>query len=152
MDALGLPYAPGHGRAGVVGLRLAGAVGLRRGPASRCPANQAELFAVTTPVAAADVLPGDLVFLGTPESGLGHVGIALDPQTMLAADARAGAVVVRTLPADQVLGIGRPEPRPAGAGAGPGPDRRGADGRVRQHRLPARATTARARGAATPTG
>ena len=63
---------------------------------------------MTTPVAAADVLPGDLVFLGTPEAGLGHVGIALDPQTMLAADARAGAVVVRTLPGDQVLGIGRP--------------------------------------------
>ena len=36
------------------------------------------------------------------------MGIALDPQTMLAADARAGAVVVRTLPADQVLGVGRP--------------------------------------------
>ena len=52
MDALGLPYAPGHGRAGVVGLRLAGAVGVRRRRASRCPANQAELFAVTTPVAA----------------------------------------------------------------------------------------------------
>jgi hypothetical protein len=54
------------------------------------------------------VLPGDLVFLGNDESGLGHVGIALDPRTMLAADARAGAVVVRTLPTDEVLGIGRP--------------------------------------------
>jgi cell wall-associated NlpC family hydrolase len=107
MEALGLPYAPGttgpdswgcgslvqsvYGRAGIP-----------------LPGTQADLFAVTTPVAAADVLPGDLVFLGTPEAGLGHVGIALDPQTMLAADARAGAVVVRTLPGDQVLGIGRP--------------------------------------------
>src|SRR3712207_8942281 len=69
----------------------------------------------------ADVLPGDLVFLGTAESGLGHVGIALDPQTMLAADARAGAVVVRTLPADQVLGIGRPSLGQRAPVAVPGP-------------------------------
>ncbi|RBY88874.1 D-alanyl-D-alanine carboxypeptidase [Blastococcus sp. TBT05-19] len=107
MEALGKPYAPGtagpdswdcgslvqsvYGRAGVP-----------------LPGTQGELFATTAPVAPADVLPGDLVFLGTPESGLGHVGIALDPRTMLAADGRAGAVVVRTLPGDQVLGIGRP--------------------------------------------
>lgn len=107
MEALGLPYAPGtagpeswdcgslvqsvYGRAGIA-----------------LPGDQAGLFAVTAPVAPADVLPGDLVFVGTAEAGLGHVGIALDPRTMLAADARAGAVVVRTLPADQLLGIGRP--------------------------------------------
>jgi hypothetical protein len=72
------------------------------------PGDQAGLFSVGTPVELADVLPGDLVFLGNGESGLGHVGIALDPKTMLAADARAGAVVVRTLPADEVLGIARP--------------------------------------------
>ena len=75
----------------------------------------------------ADVLPGDLVFLGSDQSGLGHVGIALDPQTMLAADARAGAVVVRTLPADEVIGVGRPSlDRRAPVGA-PGP----ADGALR---------------------
>ncbi|SOC50771.1 NlpC/P60 family protein [Blastococcus aggregatus] len=120
MEALGLPYAPGtagpeswscgslvqsvYGRAGVA-----------------LPGNQAELFAVTTPVAPVDVLPGDLVFLGTPEAGLGHVGIALDARTMLAADARAGAVVVRTLPAEQVVGVGRPSlgQRPPVAGPGP---------------------------------
>jgi cell wall-associated NlpC family hydrolase len=120
MDALGRPYAPGtagpeswdcgplvstvYGRAGIA-----------------LPATQGELFAVTSPVAPADVLPGDLVFLGTPEAGLGHVGIALDPQTMLAADARAGAVVVRTLPADQVLGIGRPSLGQRAPAAVPGP-------------------------------
>ncbi len=120
MDALGLPYAPGtagpeswdcgslvqsvYGRAGI---------GL--------PASQAELFAVTAPVAPADVLPGDLAFLGTPEAGLGHVGIALDPRTMLAADARAGAVVVRTLPAEQVLGVGRPSLGARMPVAAPGP-------------------------------
>ncbi|WP_198598109.1 C40 family peptidase, partial [Blastococcus atacamensis] len=78
MDALGKPYAPGtagpdswdcgslvqsvYGRAGI-----------------SVPGTQEELFATTTPVAAADVLPGDLVFLGNAEAGLGHVGIALDP-------------------------------------------------------------------------
>ncbi|SDE94683.1 NlpC/P60 family protein [Blastococcus fimeti] len=120
MEVLGLPYAPGtagpeswscgalvqavYGRAGVL-----------------LPESQAELFAVTTPVAPADVLPGDLVFLGTPEAGLGHVGLALDARTMLAADARAGAVVVRTLPAEQVLGVGRPSlgQRPPVAAPGP---------------------------------
>ena len=75
-------------RVGLEGCGSLGAVGLR--PAGiALPGTQADLFAVTTPVAAADVLPGDLVFLGTRESGPGHVGIALDPKTMLAADARA---------------------------------------------------------------
>jgi cell wall-associated NlpC family hydrolase len=107
MGALGRPYAPGTAgpeswACGALVRAVYGAAGIA------LPADQAEIFAVTPPVAPADVLPGDLVFLGTAESGLGHVGIALDPKTMLAADARAGAVVVRTLPADQVLGIGRP--------------------------------------------
>ena len=107
MGALGLPYAPGTAGpeswdCGSLVQSVYGAAGIA------VPGTQADLFAVTTPVALADVLPGDRVFLGNGESGLGHVGIALDPRTMLAADARAGAVVVRTLPGDQVLGIGRP--------------------------------------------
>jgi cell wall-associated NlpC family hydrolase len=107
MNALGLPYAPGTAGpeswdCGSLVQSVYGAAGIS------LPGTQADLFAVTTPVAVADVLPGDLVFLGNAESGLGHVGIALDPKTMLAADARAGAVVVRTLPTDQLLGIGRP--------------------------------------------
>lgn len=126
MESLGLPYAPGtagpeswdcgslvqavYGRAGVA-----------------LPGDQGGLFAVTTPVALPDVLPGDLVFLGTPEAGLGHVGIALDPRTMLAADARAGAVVVRTLPAEQVIGVGRPSLGQRAPAAVPGP----ADGALR---------------------
>jgi cell wall-associated NlpC family hydrolase len=120
MDTLGRPYAPGtagpdswdcgslvqsvYGRAGI-----------------SVPGDQAALFSTTSPVALADVLPGDLVFLGNGESGLGHVGIALDPKTMLAADARAGAVVVRTLPADEVLGVGRPSLGQRAAVAAPGP-------------------------------
>ena len=107
MDALGRPYAPG----------TAGPESWDCGPLVQMvyrragidlPGDQGELFAVTRPVPPADVLPGDLVFLGTAESGLGHVGLALDQRTMLAADARAGAVVVRAVPADEVLGIGRP--------------------------------------------
>jgi D-alanyl-D-alanine carboxypeptidase/NlpC/P60 family len=107
MGALGLPYAPGTAGpeswgCGSLVQSVYGAAGIS------LPGTQADLFAVTKPVPLADVLPGDLVFLGDAESGLGHVGIALDAQTMLAADGRAGAVVVRTLPTDQVLGIGRP--------------------------------------------
>jgi cell wall-associated NlpC family hydrolase len=107
MKTLGKPYAPGTAGpdswdCGSLVQSVYGAAGIS------LPGLQQDLFAVTTPVALADVLPGDLVFLGNKEAGLGHVGIALDPKTMLAADGRAGAVVVRTLPADQVLGIGRP--------------------------------------------
>ncbi|MGY1672989.1 NlpC/P60 family protein [Geodermatophilus sp. SYSU D00710] len=107
MDTLGQPYAPGTAGpdswdCGSLVSTVYGAAGVD------LPADQAGLYAVTVPVDPADVLPGDLVFLGTPESGLGHVGIALDRETMLAADGRAGAVVVRRLPADQVLHVGRP--------------------------------------------
>jgi cell wall-associated NlpC family hydrolase len=107
MDALGKPYAPGTAGpeswdCGSLVSTVYGGVGIA------LPADQTELFSLTTPIDAADVLPGDLVFLGNQESGLGHVGIALDPRTMLAADGRAGAVVVRTLPADEVLAVGRP--------------------------------------------
>jgi cell wall-associated NlpC family hydrolase len=113
MDTLGRPYAPGTAGpdswdCGALVSTVYGAAGID------LPADQAGLYAVSTPVDPADVLPGDLVFLGTPGSGLGHVGIALDRETMLAADARAGAVVVRRVPADQVLQVGRPAlgPRP----------------------------------------
>jgi cell wall-associated NlpC family hydrolase len=107
MKTLGKPYAPGTAGpdswdCGSLVQSVYGAAGVS------LPGTQQDLFAVTTPVALADVLHGDLVFLGNAESGLGHVGIALDPKTMLAADGRAGAVVVRSLPADQVLAIGRP--------------------------------------------
>jgi len=120
MDALGKPYAPGTAGPDSWDCgSLVRSVYARAGIA--LPDDPAGLFAVTAPVAFADVLPGDLVFLGNDRSGLGHVGIALDPKTMLAADARAGAVVVRTLPADEVLGIGRPSLGQRVAVAAPGP-------------------------------
>jgi cell wall-associated NlpC family hydrolase len=120
MKTLGRPYAPGTAGpeswdCGSLVQSVYGAAGIS------LPGTQQDLFSVTTPVALADVLPGDLVFLGNSEAGLGHVGIALDPKTMLAADARAGAVVVRTLPADHVLGIGRPSLGQRAPVAAPGP-------------------------------
>jgi cell wall-associated NlpC family hydrolase len=120
MDALGRPYAPGT--AGPDSWDCGSLVSSAYGGAGiSLPTDQAGLFAVTTPIAAADVLPGDLVFLGDQASGLGHVGIALDPQTMLAADGRAGAVVVRALPADGLLGIGRPSVEQRAPVDAPGP-------------------------------
>lgn len=120
MNALGHPYAPGT--AGPDSWDCGSLVQFAYGKVGiSLPATQADLFAVTTPVPPADVLPGDLVFLGTKESGLEHVGIALDPKTMLAADARAGAVVVRALPTDQVLGVGRPSLGRRAPVAAPGP-------------------------------
>ena len=120
MKTLGRPYAPGTAGpeswdCGSLVQSVYGAAGIS------LPGTQQDLFSVTTPVALADVLPGDLVFLGNSEAGLGHVGIALDPKTMLAADARAGAVVVRTLPVDHVLGIGRPSLGQRAPVAAPGP-------------------------------
>ncbi|WP_369254213.1 NlpC/P60 family protein [Geodermatophilus amargosae] len=120
MDALGRPYAPGT--AGPDSWDCGSLVSTAYGAAGiDLPDDQAALFAVSTPVDPADVLPGDLVFLGTPESGLGHVGIALDSRTMLAADGRAGAVVVRRLPVEQVVHVGRPSlgPRPEEPAPGP---------------------------------
>jgi cell wall-associated NlpC family hydrolase/LAS superfamily LD-carboxypeptidase LdcB len=120
MSQLGLPYAPGT--AGPDSWACGSLVQSAFASAGiQLPGDQAGLFAVSTPVDPADVLPGDLVFLGTPEAGLGHVGIALDPQTMLAADARAGAVVVRKLPSDQVVLIGRPSLGQRAPVAAPGP-------------------------------
>jgi cell wall-associated NlpC family hydrolase len=120
MDALGRPYAPGTAGpdswdCGSLVSSVYGAAGID------LPADQAGLFAVTAPVDPADVLPGDLVFLGTPESGLGHVAIALDRETVLAADGRAGAVVVRRLPAEQLLHVGRPALGPRAEVPAPGP-------------------------------
>jgi cell wall-associated NlpC family hydrolase len=120
MKALGKPFAPGT--AGPDSWDCGSLVQSAYGGAGiSLPGTQQDLYAVTTPVAAADVLPGDLVFLGNEEAGLGHVGIALDPRTMLAADGRAGAVVVRTLPTDKVLGIGRPSLAQRAPVAAPGP-------------------------------
>jgi len=72
------------------------------------PATAQELWAGLPAVNPPDALPGDLVFLGDPESGITHVGIGLDPETMLAADGLAGAVIIRRIPPEQLLGYARP--------------------------------------------
>jgi cell wall-associated NlpC family hydrolase len=107
VDALEVPYAAGAAGPDAWGCgplvqAVYASVGID------LPDDQAGLYAVTTPVEPADVLPGDLVFLAAGRSGPGNVGIALDRRTVLAADARAGAVVVGRPAADRVLGVGRP--------------------------------------------
>ncbi|MGY1747362.1 C40 family peptidase [Blastococcus sp. SYSU D00695] len=150
MDLLGRPYAPGAVGPGSYDCgSLVRAV--YRAAGIELPGDQAGLFAATRPIAPADVLPGDLVFLGTPESGPGHVGLALDSRSMLAADARAGAVVVRSLPTDQVLLVGRPSTGPWPAVRVPGPVG-GAPQAECGDTVGPPATTATGRGAATPTG
>ena len=120
VDALELPYAPGAAgpdawSCGSLVHAVYASVGID------LPDDQAGLHAGTTPVDPADVLPGDLVFLGAGPSGLGNVGIALDGRTVLAADARAGAVVVGRPAADRVLGAGRPGLGPRAAVPATGP-------------------------------
>ena len=120
MGALGLPYAPGTAGPGVVGLRIAGPVGVRGGghlaagdpggPVRGHHAGRCRRRAAGRP--------------RVPRQRRGRPrprGHRAGPETMLAADARAGAVVVRTLPGDQVLGIGRPSLGQRAPVAAPGP-------------------------------
>lgn len=116
MATLGRPYTPGRGGEGPAayscdGLVRAvfGQVGLRLG------GDPAAQLATLQPVAPADAQPGDLVFAGPAADGVQHVGIALDAQTMLGADARLAGVAVTGLPSgDALLGVARPAlaPRP----------------------------------------
>lgn len=113
MGALNLPYAPSTSGpnswdCGTLIQAVFGASGYS------LPATAQELWASQAPISPPDALPGDLVFLGSAESGITHVGIGLDPETMLTADALAGAVIVRRIPPEQLLGYVRPV-LPAGA-------------------------------------
>ncbi|MBP2331130.1 cell wall-associated NlpC family hydrolase [Kibdelosporangium banguiense] len=65
----------------------------------------AEQMAVLQPVP--DPQPGDLVFVGPERYGVQSVGVALDPRTMITADARLVGVVVTDIP-PSVLGYARP--------------------------------------------
>ncbi len=113
LGEMNLPYAPGttgpnSWDCGTLIQAAYGAAGYS------LPATAQQLWASLPPIGAADALPGDLVFLGSPESGISHVGIGLDPETMLTADGLAGAVIVRRIPPEQLLGYVRPV-LPAGA-------------------------------------
>ncbi|NEK60357.1 D-alanyl-D-alanine carboxypeptidase [Geodermatophilus sabuli] len=124
VDALGAPYASGATGPDAWGCgSLVQAVYRSAGIA--LPGDQAGLFSATARIDLADLLPGDLVFLGTDRAGLGHVGIAVGPRTVLTADARAGAVVARPLPADLVIAVGRPSLGPRSGAPAPGPEAAG---------------------------
>lgn len=117
MSTLGFPFTPstGAGSAGPMAYSCDGLVSSVFGQAGLpLPGAAAEQLAVGTPVDPADAQPGDLVFLGPAEHGVQHVGIALDPHTVLAADARATSVAVTGVEPGAVLGVSRPAlgPRP----------------------------------------
>ncbi|MGI9063773.1 MAG: D-alanyl-D-alanine carboxypeptidase family protein [Pseudonocardiaceae bacterium] len=129
ISTLGLPFTPstGTGSAGPLAYSCDGLVrsvfeqaGLSQ------PGAAAEQLATGLPVDPADVQPGDLMFLGPADRGVQHVGIVLDPQTVLAADARATSVAVTGFDPATVLGVSRPSlgarppaPVPRRTGAGP---------------------------------
>ncbi|MDQ3734995.1 MAG: D-alanyl-D-alanine carboxypeptidase family protein [Actinomycetota bacterium] len=107
MGEMNLPYAPGT--TGPDSWDCGTLIQAAYGTAGySLPATAQDLWASLPPISAPDALPGDLVFLGSPQAGISHVGIGLDAQTMLTADGLAGAVIVRRIPPEQLLGYVRP--------------------------------------------
>ncbi|MQA16376.1 MAG: D-alanyl-D-alanine carboxypeptidase [Pseudonocardiaceae bacterium] len=111
MSTLGLPFTPGTGpgSAGPMAYSCDGLVSAMYKQAGLpMPGSAAQQFAVGVPVDPTAVQPGDLVFFGPAAYGVQHVGIALDPRTVLAADARATSVAVTGFDPATVLGATRP--------------------------------------------
>lgn len=110
MAALGKPFVPGKDGGGPVAYSCDGLVRTAYGHAGlQVPASAAQQMAQLAPVAAADVQPGDLVFVGPAQYGVQGVGMVLDQHTMLAADGRLAGVVVTDLPGPgTALGFARP--------------------------------------------
>jgi cell wall-associated NlpC family hydrolase len=110
MGTLGKPYVPAKSGGGPVAYSCDGLVHAVYGGAGLAlPPSVGKQFAELTPVAAADIQPGDLAFLGPKQYGVQGVGIVLDQHTMLDADGRLAGVVVTDLPGpDTVLGFARP--------------------------------------------
>lgn len=129
MSTLGFPFTPsrGTGSTGPMAYSCDGLVGSVFGQAGLpLPGGVAEQMAVGVPVDRADIQPGDLVFFGPAAHGVQHVGIALDPSTVLAADARATSVAVTGFDPATVIGASRPAlgsrpaaPVPEATAAGP---------------------------------
>lgn len=132
MSTLGFPFTPsrGTGSTGPMAYSCNGLVESVFGQAGLdLPAGAAEQMATGVPVDRADIQPGDLVYFGPAAQGVQHVGIALDPSTVLAADARATSVAVSGFDPATVIGASRPAlgTRPAAAVPQPttaGPERR----------------------------
>jgi peptidoglycan DL-endopeptidase CwlO len=110
VDSLGKPYVPGEGGEGPAAYSCDGLVhAAYAGAGIPLPTSAADQMAVLTPVATADVQPGDLAFLGPARYGVQAVGVLLDQHSMLTADARLAGVVVTDLPAgDTLLAVARP--------------------------------------------
>ncbi|WP_116052022.1 D-alanyl-D-alanine carboxypeptidase family protein [Amycolatopsis palatopharyngis] len=110
VEALGRPFVPGRGGQGPAAYSCDGLVrSVFTGAGLDVPESAKEQFSRAAPVAAADAQPGDLVFVGPEKYGVQSVGIVLDKQTMLAADARLAGVVVADMPVgESLLGFARP--------------------------------------------
>lgn len=110
VDALGKPYVPHDGGRGPLAYSCDGLVSsVFTGAGIELPGSASKQLATGRRVPSEDAQPGDLVFVGPRRYGVQSVGIVLDEQTMLAADARLAGVVVADRPAgDSVLGVVRP--------------------------------------------
>lgn len=110
VDALGRPYVPRDHGTGPKAFSCDGLVKRVFGDAGLDePASIKEQYALGKPVSRKDIRPGDLVFAGPAKYGVQHVGIALDPHNMIAADGRLSSVAVTDIPAGpSLLGVTRP--------------------------------------------
>ncbi len=132
MSTLGFPFTPSHGE-GSTGPMAYSCDGLVEAVFDQAglpqPGDAARQLAVGVPVDRATIQPGDLVFFGPPEYGVQHVGIALDPNTVLAADARATSVAVTGIDPATVIGVSRPSLGTRPAAPVPQPTARGPEHR-----------------------
>ncbi|WP_231104807.1 D-alanyl-D-alanine carboxypeptidase family protein [Haloechinothrix halophila] len=110
IDALGKPYVPREHGTGPTSYSCDGLVNAVYSDAGLDqPRRAARQYATGRRVPVDDVQPGDLVFAGPAKYGVQHVGIALDDETMLAADGRLATVAVTDLPGTgTLLGVTRP--------------------------------------------
>ncbi|MPY78716.1 MAG: D-alanyl-D-alanine carboxypeptidase [Actinophytocola sp.] len=110
IDALGKPYVPRDHGTGPTSYSCDGLVNAAYSDAGLDqPKRAARQYAIGRRVPFEDVQPGDLVFVGPAKYGVQHVGIALDDETMLAADGRLATVAVTDLPGEGTLvGVTRP--------------------------------------------
>ncbi|MFB9725278.1 D-alanyl-D-alanine carboxypeptidase family protein [Haloechinothrix salitolerans] len=110
IDALGKPYVPREHGTGPTSYSCDGLVNAVYSDAGLdLPGRAARQYATGRRVPVEDIQPGDLVFIGPAKYGVQHVGIALDDETMLAADGRLASVAVTDLPGEPtLLAITRP--------------------------------------------
>lgn len=110
IEALGRPYVPHRHDEGPVAYSCDGLVHAVYGGAGvELPASAREQLATGTRVPVAEARPGDLIFTGPARYGVRSVGIVLDDESVVTADAMAAGVAVLDRPEDDaVLGVVRP--------------------------------------------